>query len=180
MVHINFVQRYVQLINVIDKTINLLRVDGLDINLPKMRCWKGSEEFSSNPGLLLFEDVFPSCSFFFLFCCKIFSVWFWLFNILKHTIHLCKLWPNLNYCHLFSVTIDKNWKDIKHVLISSHFWLALANQSFFWMYIEQKWYAVASHSFSLRYKNADLFLASPIDIKWFEVKFSLFRSFYHQ
>ena len=155
---------------------------GCILNLPKMRCWKGSEESSSNPALLLFEDVFPSCPvlFFFLSFCKIFSVWFRLFYSLKHTMHLSKLWPNLNYCHLFSVTIDKNWKDIKHVLISSHFWWTLANQSFFWMYIEQKWYAVASHSFSLRYKNADLFLASPIDIKWFEVKFSLFRSFYHQ
>ena len=121
---------------------------------------------------------FPILSFFLPFL--LYNFQFLIIFSLKHTMHMCKLWPNLNYCHLFSVTVDEHWKDIKHVLISSHFWLALANQSFFWMYIEQKWYAVASHSFSLRYKNADLFLASPIDIKWIEVKFSLFRSFYHQ
>ena len=138
MVDINIVQRYVQLINVIDKTINLLRVDGLDINLPKMRCWKGSEEFSSNPGLLLFEDVFPSWPVLF----SPFSVVQFLVYVFDYFIYLNTQCICVNYSQIWIIVIYflSPMIKIEKILntfwfLVSHFWWTLANKSFFWMYI---------------------------------------------
>ena len=87
---------------------------GWILTYPKCSVEKDQKSLHQTLGCYCLK-AFSHLVFFLLFCCTIFSVCFWLFYSLKQTMHLCKLWPNLNYCRLFSVTIDKNWKDIKHV-----------------------------------------------------------------
>ena len=110
-----------------------------------------------------------ACSFFFPFCCTIFSVCFWLFYLLKHTMHLCNLWPNLNYCHLFSVTNDKNWKDIKHVLIFTVTFLVNIGQQIFLLNVHLvRMIRRFEPQFIYSLQKWDFFLVSTIDTKWFE------------
>ena len=121
-----------------------------------MLCWKGSEEFSSNPGLLLFEDVFPSWPVLF----SSFSVVQFLVYVFDYFIYLNTHCICVNYSQIWIIVIYflSPMIKIEKILntfwfLLSHFWWTLANKSFFWTYIYQEWYAVLNHSLSIRYKN---------------------------